>query len=294
VSGKSGILKLRLLDVYENPINDNVDIRLRHQVLDHTVVLRGIDASKRITIRELHAVPQGLYRIEIDPPSYLPVSEFVNVQSGPKGTDRNIVFPINPKKIASVDFPSYDDLTNDAKRILEASDHVLGFEGKRSADLYGALDDIRRAGFLNIIAKCAQTRFSSNNLVIAYVQKLLELRGDRFFAAVKHELREEVKNSSAEGLFHSVSAAMHHGPSGFDNAGSFKTADHYGNLQLSFFTNSSEWVADIDIDDANGLEHVFQVLRNELTGRPTHPYDIHEILVYHQDLNPEYEFSFNA
>ena len=44
-----------------------------------------------------------------------------------------------------------------------------------------------------------------------------------------------------------------------------------------------------DIDDAAGLEHLFQVLRNELTGRPTHPYDIHEILIKHQMLDPGYE-----
>jgi hypothetical protein len=47
---------------------------------------------------------------------------------------------------------------------------------------------------------------------------------------------------------------------------------------------------DVDIDDAAGLGHVFQVLRNTLTGRPTHPYDIHEILVSYQQLDPGYRF----
>jgi hypothetical protein len=49
-------------------------------------------------------------------------------------------------------------------------------------------------------------------------------------------------------------------------------------------------VADIDIDDAAGLEHVFQVLRNKLSGKPTHPYNIHEILVGFQHLDPGYTF----
>jgi hypothetical protein len=35
---------------------------------------------------------------------------------------------------------------------------------------------------------------------------------------------------------------------------------------------------------------VFQVLRNSLTGRPTHPYDIHEILLLHQKLDVGYQF----
>ena len=49
-------------------------------------------------------------------------------------------------------------------------------------------------------------------------------------------------------------------------------------------------VADIDIDDASGLEHVFQVVRNKLSGKPTHPYNIHEILVAHQKIDPGYTF----
>jgi hypothetical protein len=46
---------------------------------------------------------------------------------------------------------------------------------------------------------------------------------------------------------------------------------------------------DIDIDDAGGILHVFQVLRNAVTGRPTHPYDIHEILLAHQGIDPGYQ-----
>ena len=49
-------------------------------------------------------------------------------------------------------------------------------------------------------------------------------------------------------------------------------------------------LVDIDIDDAGGLGHVFQVLRNFLTRRQTHPFDIHEILVYRQKLDPGYTF----
>jgi hypothetical protein len=285
-----GVLKLRLVDVHENVIRERVDIRLRHQTLAHTVVLRDIDASKKIIIRGLNAVPQGLYRAEIDPPSFLLVSEFINVEEGPAGTERVIVFPVDPKKVTSVDFPDYGALTEDGRRILEVSNTVLGLEGKQGVELYRALDDIRRAGLLNILAKCSRTRLSNDETVISYVQQLQEIRGDRFFAHVRHQLREETKNSVAEGIFESVSGALHHPPAGFAPAGSFKTLDHYGNLQLSFFTNGTEWRADIDIDDARGLEHVFQVARNELSGRPTHPYDIHEILLYHQDLDPGYQF----
>ena len=77
-------------------------------------------------------------------------------------------------------------------------------------------------------------------------------------------------------------------PDGFDHAGSFKSTDHFANLQLTFFAQGDQWMADIDIDDANGVEHLFQVLRNAITGRPTHPYEIHELLVSYQKLDPGY------
>jgi hypothetical protein len=92
------------------------------------------------------------------------------------------------------------------------------------------------------------------------------------------------------GLFHEADDSLHHPPVGFERAGSFKTDDRYGNLQVSFFAKNDQWRADIDIDDASGLGHVFQVMRNFLTGRPTHPFDIHQILLLHQRLDPGYGF----
>jgi hypothetical protein len=122
---------------------------------------------------------------------------------------------------------------------------------------------------------------------------LRELRGDRFFVVVSKELREETKHSGGDGLFKSVSGSLHHLPAefiGFTPAGSFKTPDRYGNLQLTFFMKGDECVADVDIDDASGLEHVFQVIENALPGNSTHPYNIHQILVAHQKLDPGYRF----
>ena len=71
--------------------------------------------------------------------------------------------------------------------------------------------------------------------------------------------------------------------------GSFKTQDRYGDLQLTFCVRDGEWRADVDIDDAGGVEHVFQVLGNALSGKPTHPYNIHQLLIQHQKLDPGYE-----
>jgi hypothetical protein len=285
---KDGQLRLKLLNVYGELLGESVDIILRHQNLTDNRVARE-PASKRIHIKDLHGAPQGLYRIEVDPPSYLPISQFVNLKASGI-TDVEITFPIDPQKVKSVTFPAFQDLPGDLKKLLENSSEVLGFEGKGGEALYGALDDIRKAGLLNIFKKAANTRLSNGQTVFPYIQGLRELRGDRFFAAVPKVLREETKNSVAAGLFSPASELLHRPPEGFTKAESFKTEDHYGNLQLSFFVRGDEWVVDADIDDAAGLEHWFQVLRNTLTGRPTHPYDIHEILVSFQQLDPGYRF----
>jgi hypothetical protein len=198
--------------------------------------------------------------------------------------------PIDPRKIISVRFPPYASLTENLQTLLERSDKVLAFEGKRGEELYDAIDDTRKACLLNIAAKCEATRFENGRNVLSYIDKINELRGERFFAVVPKELREETKNSITEELFREVSGALHTPPIGFSDAGSFKTLDKYGNLQLTFFAKDDDWVADIDIDDAAGLEHVFQVLDHALTGQHTDPYAIHEILIAHQQIDPGYSF----
>jgi len=45
---------------------------------------------------------------------------------------------------------------------------------------------------------------------------------------------------------------------------------------------------DMDIDDAGGFDHVFQVIGNVFSGG-THPYNIHQILIASQELDPLYQ-----
>ena len=283
------ILSLELKDVYGNLLKEKVDIILRHQVLSQIVKVSN-NASTKIQIKGLFGDPQGRYRIDIDPPSYQYVAQFINLKASGT-TSLEFTFPIDPSKVKSVKFPAFGSTEADLQRVLKNSDKVLGFEAKKGKTLYDALDDIRRAGLLNITAKTRATLLTNGRTVLSYIQELREIRGDRFFAAVPKELREETKNSVAEGLFDPADESLHHPPANFSHAGSFKTPDHYGNLQLTFFMNDAgDCVADIDIDDAAGIEHVFQVLRNKLSGNPTHPYNIHEILIGFQHNDPGYSF----
>ncbi len=285
---RSGQLRLELLDVHGKRLTEKVDIYLRHQRMAEVRAARQVDASKRILIKDLHAAPQGLYSLQLDPPSYLPVSWFVNV-AATGVTEKTIVFPIDPAKVIRVKFPDYDDLPH-AHALFEASGAVLDFAGRQGRELYDGLDDTRKAGLLNIVAKADVTRFRPEASVLSYIHELKELRGDRCFAVVSHELRENVQNSLQENLFAPASDLLHRPPDGFTRAGSFKTPDPSGNLQVSFFVRDQTWMADVDIDDAAGVGHVFQVVRNAITGRPTHPYSIHQILVHRQSLDPGYRF----
>lgn len=283
------ILRLELSDVYGDLLKQKVDIILRHQVLSQVVRVSN-NASTKLEIKGLNGAPQGSYRIEIDPPAYQYISQFINLKASGT-TTLSLTFPIDPSKVKKVNFPAFGNTVDALQKVLESSEKVLGFEGKKGKALYDELDDIRRAGLLNIAAKTRATLLTNERTVLSYIEELREIRGDRFFATVPKELREETKNSVAEGLFHAADSSLHHPPAGFTRAGSFKTPDHYGNLQLTFFMNDNgDCVADIDIDDAAGIEHVFQVLGNKLSGSPTHPYSIHEILVGFQHNDPGYSF----
>jgi len=292
---QNGKLKLELLDAFGNRVREKVDITFRNTQLTHNPVLRSKDASRIMNITDLFTGSQGIYQLTIDPPSYHPVSRFVNINTG-NPTEETIAFPVDIGKIVSVTFPTFANLPKDVRTLLTNSPSVLSFETKTGQTLYEALDDIRRAGVLNIVRKTMATRFTTEKSVLTLIKEIRELRGDRFFAVVERELREEVKNSTNTGLFHSVDGQLHHLPGqfiGFEQAGSFKTDDHFGNLQVTFFMKGDDCVADIDIDDAGGLGHIFQVLRNHFTGSPTHPYNIHEILMMHQHLDAGYRFNLS-
>ena len=92
-----GKLRLELTNVFGEPLGEKIDIILRHQVLMDTRIARGVQAGKpKIVIEELHANPQGRYLLEIDPPTYLSLKRFVNIEAS-GFTDEQVVFPIDPE-----------------------------------------------------------------------------------------------------------------------------------------------------------------------------------------------------
>jgi hypothetical protein len=281
----NGRLELDIVDVSGIPLTEPVTVNLRHRTFQEQRRASNVDASHTIAIGELRREPQGLYILEVSAPSYRPVQRFVTIPSS--GTKRETVtLPIRVERAKPV-FPSFDELDDRLKGILGRSTRVRGHEGTSGRDLYAALSDEAKAGLLNISKKSLATEFRNGEDLLPHLV-LLDILGDRCFVEVPRTLIAQMPQLVDGNAFRAVNGALHEAPTGFTPAGSFKTDDAFGNLQLTFFQGDGSCRADVDIDDAAGLGHVFQVARNHVTGNPTHPYNIHQILVAHQHLDPGY------
>lgn len=282
-------LRVRIRNAERQPLPDRVDVEVR-SARTHVLAKIVRDARGRQAFRFDDLVDGQVYTVRAFPLKHRPVGQFVMVRDT---TSIEMFCPIHPDRVTDVTFPEYAALDADLRRVLETSD-VEDAQGRGQA-LYDGLDDpVRRAGLLNLFAKMNATPLSRAVSAWHCVDTLYRIRGDRVFANVKLEFRDLVKSAEAAGQFKDAPDLLHTPPTDFNRAGSFKSLEAYGNLQLSFFASDEappRFKVDADIDDAGGLEHGFQVLRNWLTGKPTHPYDIHQILTFHHRLDPGYRLA---
>ena len=208
--------------------------------------------------------------------------------------------PVDPAKVGGIAGPAFEKLPASAKGVLTQAEVPRFNDGGggflQGPPLYSALDrfPLLKGCFLNIMAKSAATKLPDSQRVVDHYTGLLRLEQDRLFIKTTAALLEETAHSNA---FHEVSAALHDPLPGYRIVRSFKTFDKYGNLQLTFqrLGNAGDhYAVDVDIDDAQGVEHIFQVLRNTVNG-PTNPFDIRDILLQQKPaVNPGYEFVFAA
>jgi hypothetical protein len=234
-------LNLNLYDVRKNRILKNVNLRLRHLILHQDFDFNGLSAKKTIPIQSLNESQGGRYILHVEPGGHRSVSGFIQVGKSKPDTE-DYFLPIDPQKVRQTKFPAYKSLSDSLQHILERSD-IEGFPNMQGKPLYEAVDPLRKAGLLNIYTKMIHTLFANQRNVFSYLESLTRLRGDRFFARVARDLRDEVKNAVLDGAFQEVDGALHTPPPDFQPAGSFKTPDHYGNLQLTFFSKPKRWTS---------------------------------------------------
>lgn len=266
-------------DLYGERPNEVVSVMVKHMVLSNRRNEPRHDARKRLTIEGLDSGNGGRYQVQVFSTRYRPENVFLRVTEDKKLEHTFVMVPDPAWGGLTAAFPSYADLGTDLKTVLENST-VEGNEDKKGEALFEALKDLRAAGLLNLYAKMKATRFDDGVDAFSFVTSLRRVRGERFFADVKKDFRDAVKNSLHSHLFDKVSGSLHKPPPGYVLDDSFKTPDAHGNLQVTFFRKADalEFIADVDIDGSKGLEHAFDVISHSITGKDSHPYDIHAIL----------------
>jgi hypothetical protein len=285
-----GSLTVRVCNAMRQPLVDQMDVRLVSARTDATVAaLTSVRGETAITFNNL--IDFQPYIVKVFPVRHRPVAQFATPRPG-AAVEVQLYSPIDPARVSAVRFPEYEATPAELRRVLDVS--TLEGSAATGAALYAALVDTQRAGLFNLFAKMSSFGFDEHRTVWTFVDRLYRIRADRVFADVQPALRDMVKDAVVTERFHEAPAKLHTPPLGFGHAGSFKSADRYGNLQLTFFVSQAAPLAfkvDADIDDAAGLGHAFQVIRNFATHGSTHPYDIHEILVFSQELALPYELA---
>lgn len=208
--------------------------------------------------------PPETWEMRVRCKGYESVGQYITI--GRAGLEINVTLPVDPKA-ARGSFPLYGGLPTDITRMIPEADYL-------------ALDDHQKAGLLNIACKARAEGLIDCFLRVEKVQR------DRIFVLVSTALGRVIEARD----YNAVSGSLHTPPEGFHHLGSYKSNDKFGNIQLTLFgkTGEQDVIADVDIDDAAGLRHAFQVIRNHASGEPTHPYAIREILLGHQGLHPGY------
>jgi hypothetical protein len=267
-----------------------------------TVSLAGPAEELTITAITCREGPGTMYRVLATADHYRPYGFFQLIQENRNNTaSDDVEFWVKPGDVTDIRAPKFDDLPAAAKRILREAEMIV-VDSDDDADLvdlqgealYKELGPLRKACFLNLVAKASHEPTADNCLPM--IHGVLLCRQDRFFAHVDPALPERLRRSP---LFKSAPNTLHDPLPGFQLAeGSFKSRDAHANLQITFMREvaSDALAADIDIDESSGIEHGFEVIRNAVFRKKTNPYLIREFLLsadpIDKSLDPGYRFQF--
>jgi hypothetical protein len=289
-------IKLSLTDAAGEDLTDHLTVDLFSiHGSGHFQVNTDIDGS--VQVNDIDTSSGPFFRLMISPVNHRVIQAFVSL-SETRVTQFAAAVPVDPSQVRGVTAPDFADLPRASASILTQSkipnfnDGSAGF--LNGAQLWTAMDrfPLLKACFLNITAKSAATILPDNSRVLEHMLGIVRIEQDRLFIGVTPELVKETSHSNA---FHQVSPALHSPLPGYNILSSYKTFDRYGNLQLTFQRkgdSDTDYACDVDIDDAQGIEHIFQVVRNSIAG-PTNPYDIHDILLQQKPVvDPGYSFAF--
>jgi hypothetical protein len=224
--------------------------------------------------------PGTLYQVRIDAPNYRPYGFFQRMVADAKNSpsDGRVLLVTDVRRVKGITAPPFHRLSANARRVA------------RDAAAYDSLHPMLKACLLNVCAKAAH---ASSGRCLKLIGPALSLQRDRCFCQVDPALPAFLQRSA---LFRTVNGSLHQPLEGYLRQESYKTLDPHANLQITLMHNpqTNQWAADIDIDEAAGFSHGFEVIRNRLTGGRTNPYQVRELLLLadwqERTLDPGYTF----
>jgi hypothetical protein len=119
-------------------------------------------------------------------------------------------------------------------------------------------------------------------------------RQDRCFVKIDSVVLKFLADSAA---FSEAPGTLHTPLPNFHLRKSYKSKDAHANLQVTVMENpaTGEFAADVDIDEAAGIQHGLEVMRNAIFDQRTSPYLIREFMLASDlegTLDPGYDFEF--
>lgn len=304
----TGSLVVSVTDMVGEPVNTDVNLDFARLSGEPGTGGDSMEATSPagvtdLTIRDIRC--RGgigtMYRVLVTTPHFRPYAflQLIKEDLDNQASD-DVEFWVKPGDVSDIRAPAFGNLPAGVRGLLGAASmrevlpedrDLLGLTGQ---GLYDSLGPLRKACLLNVAHKAAHPATAGNSF--QFVRGLLIARQDRFFAMVDPAFPDFLVQSE---LYTSENPALHDPLEGFRLTGqSFKSRDAHANLQVTFMKNATtgELAADIDIDEASGIKHGFEVIRNALFKNRTNPYLIREFLVsadpIHRTLNPGYRFVF--
>ena len=303
-----GSLRIIVTDLAGDPVVGNVKVNLtRAEGGQHGIqwtgefTLSGGDVVAEMEDIDCSAGATTMFNAEVVTRNFRRFRFFQGIKPDRlvNGSANPLGLAARPSRVEGIRAPAFsrlmkaerDFLDTAAMRAPEAEDRdLLDLSGR---ELYGRLGYLRQACLLNIFTK---SRHETTDNCFRYVQAPLVIRQDRCFCRVDSDMDDFLNDSPR---FDNVSGALHDPLEGYEMLEpSYKSRDEHANIQVTLMqhTDTQELAADIDIDEARGLQHGFEVLRNKIGKRRTNPYLVRELLLagdpLRRSLDPKYRFVF--
>jgi hypothetical protein len=258
------------------------------------------EGQRTVTIAGIPCRPSlgTSYRVGVWTNTYKHYAFFQHIVDGDNmASEGRVRLVANPKKVVEISAPGLSKVPAAFARAIQSAGmwrlraedaDLVGFT---NTALYSAMGPLRKACLLNIARKASH---SSSARIGRFVEALHVIRQDRCFVTVHPDIHDAMRASD---LFKSADGSLHAPPPHYQFFESFKTRDAHANLQVTLFrhTTTAAMVADIDIDEASGIKHGHEVIRNKVGNSRTNPYLGRELMLLSDaggELDPDYRFVF--